>query len=48
MALRLVGGAISVILFRGALGITKDELPALIQLEMDLARLVARSRATVD
>jgi AcrR family transcriptional regulator len=48
MALRLVGGAISVILFSGPLGITKDELPALIQLEMDLARLVARSRATVD
>lgn len=48
MALRLVSGAVSVILFSGPLGITNDELPALMQLEIDLARLLARSRATVD
>jgi hypothetical protein len=48
MALRLVSGAISVILFRGPLGLEKDELPALIQLEIDLARLLSRSQATVD
>ncbi|MEO8696325.1 MAG: helix-turn-helix domain-containing protein [Acidimicrobiales bacterium] len=48
MALRLVGGAVSVILFSGPLGITQDDLPALIQLEVDLARLMARAGATVD
>ncbi len=48
MALRLVGGAVSIILFSGPLGITKDELPALMQLEIDLARLLSRSRATID
>ena len=48
MALRLVSGAISIILFRGPLGVAKDELPALIQLEIDLARLLSRSQARVD
>jgi AcrR family transcriptional regulator len=48
MASRLVGGAISVILFGGPLGITNDDLPALIQLELDLARLLSRSQSRVD
>ena len=48
MALRLVTGATSIILFSGPLGITNDDLPALMQLEIDLARLLSRYRATVD
>jgi hypothetical protein len=48
MALRLVSGAVSIILFSGPLGIANDDLPALIQIELDLARLLSRSRATVD
>ena len=48
MALRLVSGATSLILFSGPLGITNDDLPALMQLEIDVARLLSRSRATVD
>ena len=47
MALRLVSGATSIILFSGPLGIADDDLPALMQLEIDLARLLSRSRATV-
>lgn len=45
MTMRLVGGALSVILFRGPLGLAQDDLPALIQLEIDLARLLSRSQA---
>jgi AcrR family transcriptional regulator len=48
MALRLVSGATSIILFSGPLGILNDDLPALMQLEIDLARLLSRSRAIVD
>ena len=48
MALRLVSGATSIILFSGPLGIANDDLPALMQLEIDLARLLSRSRAIVD
>jgi AcrR family transcriptional regulator len=48
MALRLVSGATSIILFSGPLGIENDDLPALMQLEIDLARLLSRSRAIVD
>ena len=48
MALRLVSAATSIILFSGPLGIANDDLPALMQLEIDVARLLSRSRATVD
>ena len=48
MAMRLVSSATSIILFSGPLGITDDDLPALMQLEIDIARLLSRSRATVD
>jgi AcrR family transcriptional regulator len=43
MALRLVGGALSAILFGSALGITTDDLNSLRKLEFDLAGLLAKS-----
>jgi AcrR family transcriptional regulator len=46
MGLRLVGGALSVILFGGPLGITSDDVNALRRLEFEVAGLLAKSRAT--
>lgn len=48
MAMRLVGGALTAILFGGPLGITADDLVALRNLEFELAGLLARSRTTAD
>ena len=48
MALRLVGGALSVILFGAPLGITPDDLVALRKLEFDVAGLLAPPRPTAD
>ena len=48
MAMRLVGGALTAILFGGPLGLTPDDLVALRNLEFELAGLLARSRTTAD
>jgi AcrR family transcriptional regulator len=44
MALRLVGGALTVILFGAPLGITNDDVNALRRLEFEVAGLLAKAR----
>lgn len=46
MALRLVTASISGILFSGPIGLTEEDIPALAQLEMEIAGLLAKSRDT--
>lgn len=44
MALRIMAGSLAAILFQGPLGIAQEDLPALANLELELATLLAESR----
>jgi AcrR family transcriptional regulator len=48
MALRVVGVAISAMLFAGPMGIRPGDVPALTTLELELAQLLSKARAGAD